>query len=263
MYIYREVDGVTEEVAPWPGVKLEKDSDGWYSYTQPLWEDAKVIFSNAGGSQNPGQGQAGYDVTDEMWYYQGVWYTTNPLAPTIKNLSIDKKSPQGVNEAIEISVDATGNGTLQYKFEVEKDGSYTTIKDYSTNNNATWIPSEVGNYKIKVTVKDSNEMTSEKTTTFVIEKEKLTINDINTNKSEGKVGEALEITIDVKGVGELQYKVSTHEIQQGWKNLTSKYSTENVIEWTPDKAGTYKIWVDVKDEDGNKESKYITIKVTK
>ncbi len=263
VYIYREVDGVTEEVAPWPGVKLEKDSDGWYSYTQPLWEDAKVIFSNAGGSQNPGQGQAGYDVTDEMWYYQGVWYTTNPLAPTIKNLSIDKKSPQGVNEAIEISVDATGNGTLQYKFEVEKDGSYTTIKDYSTNNNATWIPSEVGNYKIKVTVKDSNEMTSEKTTTFVIEKEKLTINDINTNKSEGKVGEALEITIDAKGVGELQYKVSTHEIQQGWKNLTSKYSTENVIEWTPDKAGTYKIWVDVKDEDGNKESKYITIKVTK
>ena len=106
-------------------------------------------------------------------------------------------------------------------------------------------------------------MTSEKTTTFVIEKEKLTINDINTNKSEGKVGEALEITIDAKGVGELQYKVSTHEIQQGWKNLTSKYSTENVIEWTPDKAGTYKIWVDVKDEDGNKESKYITIKVTK
>ena len=46
-------------------------------------------------------------------------------------------------------------------------------------------------------------------------------------------------------------------------NLTSKYSTENVIKWTPDKAGTYKIWVDVKDEDGNKESKYITIKVTK
>ena len=262
-YIYREVDGVTEEVAPWPGVKLEKDSDGWYSYTQLLWENAKVIFSNAGASQNPGQNQPGYDVSDEMWYYKGTWYTTNPLGPTINSLSTDKKSPQGINEAIEISSEATGTGTLQYKFEVEKDGNSTVIKDYSTNNTATWIPSETGNYKIKVTVKDSDGMTAQKTVTFVIEKGKLTINDVKTNKVEGKVGEALEITTDATGTGELQYKVSTHEIQQGWKNLTSKYSTENVIEWTPDKAGTYKIWVDVKDEDGNKESKYITIKVTK
>ena len=106
-------------------------------------------------------------------------------------------------------------------------------------------------------------MTAQKTVTFVIDKGKLTINDVKTNKVEGKGGEALEITTDATGTGELQYKVSTHEIQQGWKNLTSKYSTENVIKWTPDKAGTYKIWVEVKDEEGNKESKYITIKVTK
>ncbi|WP_243251143.1 alpha-amylase family glycosyl hydrolase [Clostridium sp. D43t1_170807_H7] len=263
VYIYRDVDGVVEEVAPWPGVKLEKDSDGWYSYTQPLWESAKVIFSNAGGSQNPGQGQDGYNVTDEMWYYKGTWYTTNPLGPTINSLSTDKKSPQGINEIIEVSAYATGSGTLQYKFEVEKDGNSTVIKDYSTNNTTTWIPTEIGNYKIKVTVKDSNGMTSQKTVSFVIEKGKLIINDVNTNKAEGKVGEALEITTNASGLGELQYKVSTHEIKEGWKNLTSKYSTENVTQWTPDKAGTYKIWVDVKDEDGNKESKYITIKVTK
>lgn len=262
VYIYREVDGVVEEVAPWPGVKMEKTDNNWYSYTQPLWENAKVIFSNAGASQNPGISEDGYSVSDEKWYYQGSWYSTNPLGPTINSVSTDKKSPQGINEAIEISVDATGNGTIQYKFEVEKDGNSTVIKDYSTNNTATWIPSEEGKYIIKVTAKGSNEEANEKTLGFTVEKGKLIINNVNTNKVEGKVGEALEITTDASGLGELQYKVSTHEIKEGWKNLTSEYSTENVIKWTPDKAGTYKIWVDVKDEGGNKESKYITIKVT-
>lgn len=263
MYIYRDFDGETEEVAPWPGVKLEKDSDGWYSYSQPLWEDAKVIFSNAGGSQNPGQGQAGYSVTDEMWYYKGTWYTTNPLAPTIKNISTDKKSPQGINESIEISVDASGSGTLQYKFEIEKENNSKILKDYSEANIATWLPEEEGNYKIKVSVKDSNGKESQKIIPFVIEKGKLVISSVKANKEECKIGETLKITTDANGVGKLKYKVSTHEIKGGWNNLTSKYSTENVIEWTPDKEGSYTIWSDVKDEDGNKESKYITVKVTK
>ena len=261
-YIYREVDGVTEEVAPWPGVKLEKDSEGWYSYTKPLWEEAKVIFSNAGGSQNPGQGQTGFDVTDEMWYYQGKWYSQNPTGPTISSITTDKKSPQLVNESIKVSAEANGTGNLKYKFEIEKDNVTNVISDFSNNSSITWNPTEIGIYTIKVTVKDSNEKTSEKTIKFEIEKGKLVINDITTNKESVKVGETVEISAKATGVGNLQYKVSTHEIKDGWNNLTLKYSSEDTVKWTPDKAGSYNIWVDVKDEDGNKESKYITIKVT-
>lgn len=262
VYMYREIDGVAEEVAPWPGVKLEKDSDGWYSYSQPLWENAKVIFSNAGGSQNPAQGQSGFDVKDEMWYYQGKWYTQNPTVPTINSINTDKKSPQLINESIQISADASGTGELKYKFEVEKDKVTEIISDYSSNSSVTWDPTEVGSYTIKVTVKDSSEKSSDKEIKFIIEKGKLVVNEVTTSKETIKVGEVVEISTTATGVGTLKYKVSTHEINEGWKSLTSEYSTENKIEWAPEKAGVYNIWVDVKDDDGNKESKNITIKVT-
>ena len=45
--------------------------------------------------------------------------------------------------------------------------------------------------------------------------------------------------------------------------LTSKYTSEKEIDWTPEEDGVYKIWVDVKDEDGNKEYKCISINIKK
>ena len=40
-------------------------------------------------------------------------------------------------------------------------------------------------------------------------------------------------------------------------------SLKKEIDWTPEEDGVYKIWVDVKDEDGNKEYKCISINIKK
>ena len=50
--MYDESDGESKEVAAWPGVKMEDEGNGWYSYNQVGWLNSQVIFSNAGASQN-------------------------------------------------------------------------------------------------------------------------------------------------------------------------------------------------------------------
>ena len=233
VYMYDESEAEAKEVAPWPGVKMQDEGSGWYSYNQVGWLNAQVIFSNAGASQNPGQSQPGFQVKGEMWYKDGIWYTSNPDGPTISSISFDKSSPQFINEDINITANATGEGELQYKFEVKKDGVTTLINDYSSNNSTTWTPTEIGSYTISVTVKDGNGAEVTSTKTFVIEKTSLIINSVTTNKSEGDVGEEIKITTDASGSGLLQYKVSVHEIKDGWKSLTSKYTTEKSSTWTP------------------------------
>ena len=263
VYMYDESDGESKEVAPWPGVKMEDEGNGWYSYNQVGWLNAQVIFSNAGASQNPGQNQPGFSVNSEMWYKDGVWYKSNPNGPAISSISFDKNSPQFINEDIKITANATGKGNLQYKFEVKKDGASTFISDYNTNNSVTWVPTEIGSYTVIVTVKDESGKEVTSTKTYSIEKINLVINSVTTSEVEGRVGEPITITTDALGSGTLQYKVSVHEIKEGWRALTSKYTSEKEIDWTPEEAGAYKIWVDVKDEDGNKEYKCISINIKK
>ena len=73
-YIYRHIDGKIVEVAPWPGIKLENNNNGWYTCTKYGWKDAKVIFSNNGEGQDPTLWKEGYTIKDDMWYFKGDWF---------------------------------------------------------------------------------------------------------------------------------------------------------------------------------------------
>ena len=60
-----------------------------------------------------------------------------PAAPIISSFTASKTSPQYVGTAITLTAQATGTGTLQYRFRVgDGKGNYTTIKSYSTSNTA-------------------------------------------------------------------------------------------------------------------------------
>lgn len=68
------------ETAPvtWPGAAMSAEGDGWYSYDIYGFESARVIFSDNGANQNPAQNQAGYEVSGEKWYRNGVWTSERP-----------------------------------------------------------------------------------------------------------------------------------------------------------------------------------------
>ncbi|URZ01026.1 TIM-barrel domain-containing protein [Clostridium felsineum] len=61
----------------WPGVKMNSEGNGWYSYTIQSWANAKVLFDD-GKNQTPGANQPGIDVTGEEWYKDGKLYQSNP-----------------------------------------------------------------------------------------------------------------------------------------------------------------------------------------
>ena len=81
----------------------------------------------------------------------------------------------------------------------------------------------------------------------------LEIKDITVDKETGTVGSAVKITTTTEGTGEILYSVSIHEITEGWKTI-DKNSISNTTQWTPSKAGRYKIWGDAKDSNNNKVS---------
>lgn len=75
-YIYYYMDNF--EGASWPGISMEHEKGDWYSHTIYNMSQIRVIFSDNGNKQNPGQGETGYLVKNDMWYCNGNWYDHEP-----------------------------------------------------------------------------------------------------------------------------------------------------------------------------------------
>lgn len=74
-YIYYYGDNTPVQ---WPGVAMTADGNGWYSYDIYGFDQARVLFSDKGSNQDPGQYQEGYIVSEEMWYNNGIWSNQPP-----------------------------------------------------------------------------------------------------------------------------------------------------------------------------------------
>ncbi|MEO0898683.1 MAG: starch-binding protein [Bacteroidota bacterium] len=74
----------------WPGVGMQNDGNGWYSYTFNNANCANFIFSNNGGSQSP-------DLSSctEVWVTEGNW-NFRKAAPTKIDVSISPNPSSGV-----------------------------------------------------------------------------------------------------------------------------------------------------------------------
>ncbi len=75
-YIYCYTNGY--EVKSWPGEQMTLESNGWYSYTIKDLSQVRVIFSDNGSHQNPGEGESGFLVSGDKWYCNGNWYDQQP-----------------------------------------------------------------------------------------------------------------------------------------------------------------------------------------
>lgn len=57
----------------WPGVTMNEEGDGWYSYTLENADCSNIIFSDNGNGQTPDLNRCG-----EGWYEDGIWYDQKP-----------------------------------------------------------------------------------------------------------------------------------------------------------------------------------------
>lgn len=58
--------------------------------------------------------------------------------------------PQSSGIPITLTAQAIGSGTIYYKFWYKDDSGWHVIKDWSTDNSATWTPNQAGTYTIVV-----------------------------------------------------------------------------------------------------------------
>ena len=133
---------------------------------------------------------------------------------------------------------------------------------YSSRTYTTWTPSEAGKYKVNIKVKDSTGKEAVKTIDYVVkEAAGLNITSVTTSKtSPQSVGKAIKVTANAEASSTVSYKFWIHDMDGDW-TVIKNYSTKNSVIWTPDKAGNYVIWVDAKDESGNRSFKFITYTV--
>lgn len=175
---------------------------------------------------------------------------TNPLT-TFKMIEygIDKTVVKA-GDKVTMSANATGTGTIKYRFVAQKDGKTTFVKDYSTKKSVTWTPREAGTYKLYFKAKNTAGKVINKSISVTVEENAsvLKINSAKVSSEKGQVGTPVTLTTEaVGGTGSLKYKfVGTLD----GKTALYKEATKNTIEWTPSKAGTYKLTFRVTDTAG-------------
>ena len=169
----------------------------------------------------------------------------------INSLTTHKASPQKVGTSIILTAKAEGTGILRYRFRVKNaSGTTTTIQDYTTSNETVWYANSVGNNTLYVDVKDGNGNVKTKSISYAI-KSNLEISSFTADKTSPQpVKTKVTFTTKATGAsGTAQYKY--YRYLNGKCATIKDWSTSSSIKIAPSTAGTYDVYVAVKDGSGN------------
>ena len=186
------------------------------------------------------------------------------IITTINNFTADKKSPQISGTAIKLSVEATGKGTLQYKFIIKdnKTGNWAKLRDYGTDNTYIWKTKATGDKTLYVDVKDEKGQVIRKSLSYTI-KEKVfkapVIKSFVSDKKSPQIsGASIKLSVEATGSGTLQYKFIIKDNKTGnWAKLRD-YGKSNIYTWKTKATGDKTLYVDVKNENGQVTRKSLT-----
>ncbi len=244
--------------ASWPGEKATSLGDGVYEYTVTK-SYANIIFNNGSDAAKtgdliyPGEGQI-YDNGTGTWSL----YDTSKLH--IKSFTGDVESPQFTGVKIKLTaVAGGGEGTLSYQFSV---GS-TVIREYSANNSVVWTPTSVGNFTVKVDVKDTQGQTISKSLSYEIKDIKAEVTPViqsvdvtPTNFSGNELLKGKEATVNVTAGGGntgtklLFYKYTITDSTGATVNVPY-YSLSKQYKFTPAATGNYSLTSTVQASDNS------------
>lgn len=172
-------------------------------------------------------------------------------------------SPQDKNVSINIKVSGLDE-ELVYRFCVGINGVWYTIQDFSTKQEAVWIPSEYGNYIVMVQAKN---ISSKKAFDYIarenyiigkdFEDEKI-IKSLHLDKDIYSVGEQLVLSVDSS------YSPSLYKFwingQYGWE-LLKEYTHDDKLILTLNEVGEKEILVQCRKQDSeNNFDDFATVK---
>ncbi len=183
-------------------------------------------------------------------------------APVITSFTADKKSPQSSGTEVKLTANATGKGTLQYKFLVKNSaGEWNVIRDYGTSNTTIWKTGAVGDKTLYVDVKNSAGKVVRKEMSYKVTSP-LKINSFIADKKSPQVsGTQVKLTAKATGIGTLKYKFLIKDSKGNWYVIRD-YDASNTTVWKTGTAGDKTLYVDVKDNTGKVVRKEMSYKVT-
>ncbi len=180
----------------------------------------------------------------------------------VADLNANRLSGQYTGTQIKLTAGSyNGSGTVKYKFYLEKDGSWTKLSEYTTEKTIVWTPSVAGFYNVFVDAKDEKGKCASKRICFTVESgTPLKIKSFTANPSAPTKGSSVKLTgASTGGASPVQYKFyyKFNDTTVVLKN----YSTAKTCTFTPKKAGTYYVYMNVTDGKKNTQTKKITLTV--
>lgn len=181
------------------------------------------------------------------------------------NLHSTHKTGSNLNISAEVSGNKSG---LTYKFVWMKNNweKWDVIKDFDSEAEVEWSPSEKGEYKIYVDIKDGEGKTSTYTRDFIIKNYVWSFDDIKTNVNSPLEKHNMPVTIEAITHGEeggLEYKfVWMKDDWEKW-GVIQEFGSSNTAQWNTKESGDYFIYVDVRDKEGEMISERIPFSVLK
>jgi hypothetical protein len=240
-----------DENASWPGVKMTLIGNNIWRYILPKNYNS-IIFSESGANKTadltvPASGYV-YNNKTMKWSI----YDTSPLQ--VKSFSADLPSPQVTGVAIILSAEASGSGTVSYRFSVRNSSGATTFsRDYSVVNTAEWIPTTTGDYTVTYSFKDTAGNTNSRTASYHIN-EALSSSSPFIKRvtpisgTQIKSGSSCSVTATagggLTGTNLLFYKFTVRNSAGEIVN-TPYYTRGSVYSFTPTTAGQYSVTVSV------------------
>ena len=179
-------------------------------------------------------------------------------------IKTDVRSPQLLSSKINLTAEVNNTSiALEYKFVWMKNNweTWGVIRDFSSNNAVIWSPSEGGDYKLYMNVRD----TLGRSETVVID---YTIKNwgmagISTDlKSPQAKNTTINITPEIIGSTDgLVYKFVWEKDNWNTWNVIRDFSNKKTAAWIPDDIGDYTLYVDVKDSTGFRITKTMSFTI--
>lgn len=166
----------------------------------------------------------------------------------VASFTASKAAPQEEGTSIVLTLKGTGgSGTYTYKFYIVNTETFhqEIYTGWTSKNTVTWIPSEEGKYQIHAYICDEGSDGKE-IRNATVEYQITSALTVKTFKATKLTKRKVKFTMKAEGKGTIKYKLMVVN-ENGKKTTIKNYSTARTKTYTFKQAGTYTIYLYVKD----------------
>lgn len=204
------------------------------------------------------------DSADQVVSKQLTLTVKEPDLPPLEGSFIsDQGATVETDTAVTLQAEATGGAEgYEYRFVQEYEGDKLTLQDFSADATYVWTPEAAGSYTLSVDIRDQAGNMISKTLTISVS-EPIPPLEASMTADSLTVEVGTKVQFHAKGTGgqpAYQYRFAAES--NGDTTVIQQYGAASSCTWTPTKAGSYVVSVDIKDAKGEVDQAQITIVVT-